>query len=213
MNMTQGRKRRIFGAITLAVGGLLTALVTFASFVAYSNAENFSTALRVALQFAGVFGVVATVIFVAGLVILATAHGPSGMYFRSRLPAVGFVVLAVVFALSQVFFRVGPSFLTAETAAFAVPLNRGVNIALIAAIAFAALAMLFRSTMATVPRVALFLPCVVLIVLQFPLSLSFYGYLVPQAVFHLTWVVVGILYLSARPSATRVPEASENLAE
>ena len=210
--MTHGRKRRIFGAVGISLGGLLTAVVTLVQWVAYSNAENFTNALRVALQSVGVVGVVAIVIFVAGLVILATAHGPRGLFYGSRLPTIALAVLAFVYAGSQVFFRVFPYFFRGDTVSYA-GINRGVNIVVIAAIMFAALAMLLRSTIPPVPRAALFLPALLLIALQFPFPLPYPGYLLPQVVFHLSWVAVGILYLVARPLATRVPEASENLTE
>ena len=181
--------------------------------LAYAGIDDFSGATRIILQIAGILVIVGTIIVIAGLVILATAHGPAGLFDGSRLPTAGFLVLAVVFAGAQLFFRVAPYIYTAEWGQSAAFINRGINIAIIVALLFAAVSMLVRSTLPVAPRVALFLPALVLIVIQFPLALSYPAYLWPQVVFHLTWVVVGILYLAARPLATRVPEASENLAE
>jgi hypothetical protein len=175
--------------------------------------ESFNAAMSAVLGFVGVLGIVASVIFVVGCALSAAAYGPAGLFSGSRLPTVGFIVLGAVYAVTQVFFRIAPYFYTADSAEYAFQINRAINVVVIAAIVFAAIAMLVRGGVSGVARVALFVPALLLVVIQFPISLPYPGVYLPPAVFQLTWLIVGIAYLLARPRGPRVTEPAENLAE
>ena len=207
--MTHGRNQRIAGSALLIIGGLLAALVILAQFAVASDPAaiaDVTTSLSVTGSIIRVFSGVAVLILLVGYVLLALAGRQFG-------PPVGFLVLAVVFLIAQLFFQFFSLFMTRDIANLIVPINRAVNSSIIAALLFAAVLVAVKGTVGGFARFSLFIPVVVLIVLQFNIPIPYPAFLLPQVVFDLTWVIVGVSYLLAKPRVAAVTVASENLAE
>jgi len=211
-NMTQGKTRRTLGSISLIVGGVVYALVLVMQFAFLSRVmagEDFPISPGVNNMINTVVTAVGVILLLAGFVLLATARGRAGLYDVSRLPAIGFALVAVIFTVSQVFYRVASALAVSFGPELIAPLNRWVNLLTVAAIVFAAIAVLIRGALPGFARVVAFLPAIVLGLLQTPLPFGYPGYILPQAGYCLMWTVVGITYLVTRPRADDVIPTSE----
>jgi len=207
--MTYGRNQRIAGSALLIIGGALAALVILAQFAIAGDptgAADVMTSLAVSGLIVRILGGVASLILIVGFVLLALAGRQFG-------PPVGFLVLAIVYLLGQLFFQFFPLLMTQDVVNLIVPINRAINFSTIAALLFAAVLVAVKGTVGGFARFSLFVPLAVLTVLQFNLPIPYPAYLLPQGVFDITWVIVGVSYLLARPRGVAVTVASENLAE
>jgi len=204
---------RVVGAVALLVGGVVSAVVAVVEFFLLSRSGPDLADSGSAVALASLFGFIASLFFLVGFVSLALSRGSSGISDASRLPVTGFIVLTGMFVIAQLSSLFIPlAFAMIDSTLIAQSLTV-VNCLLIAAIAFAAVAVLVRGALAGPARFALFLPAVVLLLSQLPLPFPYPGFLLTQAVYGLTWAVVAVLYLRRRPRAAEVTAASESLAE